>query len=156
MSLSLFVRMRDLAFQSTELQAFFGPTSDTNKFRFFDRQLPQGQIARGTCAVVQTVSQITTNLHNQPMRNRLTQDRVQISIADPSPTRASNAAAAICTFLDKANFWQNGAFASPRRTDPPGTNVKLNQRGDFITFQTATPIPVEVLDYRIFNVDTDD
>lgn len=152
--MSLFVRMRDLAFQDTTLNAIFGPTFDVNKFRWFDRQLPQGQIANGTCAVVQTVSQVTTNLHGAVMRNPLTQERVQISIADPKPGKASDAAAAVCNFLDQANFWKNGAFASPRQVDPPGTNVKLNQRGAFITFQTDRPIPVEVLDYRIFNVDT--
>jgi hypothetical protein len=152
--MNLFTRMRDLAFQDATLNAIFGPTFDVNKFRVFDRQLPQGQIANGTCAVVQTVSQVTTNLHTAPMRNPLTQERVQISIVDPKPAKASDAATAVCNFLDTANFWQNGAFASPRRTDPGGQNVKLNQRGAFMTYQTDRPIPVEVLDYRIFNVDT--
>lgn len=157
MSLNLFIRLRDLAFQDPTLNAIFGPTMDSNKFRWFDRQLPQGQVGvlqnGKTCAIVQTVSQVTTNLHGKTMRNALTQDRVQISIADPNPTTASNAAAAVQNFLDTANFWQNGAFASPRITDPSGTNVKLNQRGAFLTFQTGIPVPVEVLDYRIFNVE---
>ena len=152
--MDLFTRLRDLAFLDPTLNAIFGPTFDVNKFRWFDRQLPQGQIANGTCAVVQTVSQITTNLHNTPIRNPLTQDRVQISVVDKSPRVASSAAAAVCNFLDTANFWQNGAFASPRVANPPGTNIKLNQRGAFFSFQTDRPIPVEVLDYRIFNVDT--
>ncbi len=153
MGLSLFVRMRDLMFLDATLQTYFGPTSDTKKFRVFDRQLPQGQISQGTCATIQTVSQITTNLHGSPMRNPLTQDRVQINIIDKSPTRASNAADAVCNFLDKANFYDNGAFASPPvAVTTPGQNVKLNQRGAFITEQTNIPIPVETLDYRIFNV----
>ena len=103
--------------------------------------------------MVQTISQITTNLHGAKMRNPLTQVRMQISIADPNPTVASNAAAAVANFLDTANFWQNGAFQSPPVTSPPGTNVMLNQMGAFYAFQTDRPIPVEILDYRIFSVD---
>lgn len=152
--MDLFTRMRDLAFLDPTLNAIFGPTFDVNKFRWFDRQLPQGQISNGTCAIVQTVSQVTTNFHGVPMRNSLTQDRVQISIADRNPRVASTAASAVSNFLDTANFWKNGAFASPRVVNGPGTNVKLNQRGSFITFQTDRPIPVEQLDYRIYNVDT--
>ena len=152
--LSLFIRMRDLMFLDATLQTYFGPTSDTRKFRVFDRQLPQGQLALGTCATAQTISQITGNLHNSPMRNPLTQVRMQISIVDPNPTRASNAAAAVAAFLDTANFWQNGAFQSPSVVSPNGTNILLNQMGGFATFQTDRPIPVEILDYRIFNVDT--
>lgn len=155
MSLPLFVRMRDLMFLDATLQTYFGPTADTLKFRVFDRQLPQGQIQRGTCCTIQTVSQISTNLHGAVMRNALTQDRVQINVIDPNPTRASNAADAVCNFLDTANFVDNGAFASPVRVvTTPGTNIKLNQRGAFMTEQTERPIPVETLDYRIFTVNS--
>ena len=63
MSLSLFVRMRDLMFLDATLQTYFGPTSDTLKFRVFDRQMPQGQISQGTCATIQTVSQVTRTQH---------------------------------------------------------------------------------------------
>ena len=153
MSLSLFVRMRDLMFLDATLQTWFGPTSDVNKFRVFDRQLPPGQIKPGkACATIQTVSQITTNLHGAKMRQNLTGDRVQINVIDTKPNRASDAADAVCNFLDTANFFTNGAFASPPRTDGPGQNVKLNQRGAFMTEQTDVPIPVETLDYRISNV----
>lgn len=152
MSLSLFVRMRDLMFLDATLQTYFGPTSDTLKFRVFDRQMPQGQISQGTCATIQTVSQLTRTQHGPRMRNALTGDRVQINVIDKNPTRASNAAEAVCNFLDTANFYLNGAFASPPRTDPPGQNVRLNQRGAFITEQTNIPIPVETLDYRISNI----
>lgn len=153
MSLSLFVKMRDLMFLDATLQTYFGPTSDTLKFRVFDRQLPPGQIARGTCCTIQTVSQITTALHGVPMNNPLTQDWVQINVIDPRPSRASDAAAAVQQFLDTANFVDNSAFSSPPvYPTTPGQNVKLNQRGAFYTDQTNVPIPVEQLDYRIFNV----
>lgn len=153
MPINLFIRMRDLMFLDATMQSYFGPTSDTKKFRVFDRQLPQGQISIGTCATIQTVSQITTNFHGPRMRNPLTGDRVQINVIDKNPTRASNAADAVCAFLDTANFVLNGPFSSPPVTDTtPGQNVKLNQRGAFITEQTNIPIPVEILDYRISNV----
>ena len=157
MSLSLFVRMRDLAFQDATLNTIFGPTFDANKFRWFNQQLPQGQVGTlpsgKTCAYIITVSQVTTNLHGATMRNPLNQPRMQIAVADPNPTTCDNAAEAVCNFLDTANFWQNGAFASPPRTDPSGTNVKLNQMGGFLTFKTGIPIPVVILDYRFMNVD---
>jgi hypothetical protein len=124
--------MVGLMFLDPTLQTYFGPTSDTLKFRVFDRQLPQGQISLGTCATAQTISQITTNLHNRIMRNPLTQVRVQISVIDPNPTRASNAAAAVAAFLDTANFWQNGAFQSPSVSSPNGTNIMLNQMGALV------------------------
>ncbi len=153
MGLSLFVRMRDLMFLDPILQSYFGPTMDTLKFRVFDRQLPQGQITLGTCAIIQTVSQITTNFHSNIIRNPFTQDRVQISVVDKNPTRAGNAADAVCSFLDTANFVDNGLFSSPPVADTtPGQNIKLNQRGAFITEQTNIPIPVEILDYRISTV----
>lgn len=156
MGLSLFIRMRDLAFQDPTLNGIFGPTMDSNKFRWFNTQLPQGQVGTlpggKTCAFVLTVSQATYNLHGSVMRNPLNRPRVQIAIADPSPTKADDAAAAVCNFLDQANFVKNGAFASPPVTDPPGTNVKLSERGGFLTYQTGIPIPVVLLDYWIYNV----
>lgn len=152
--MDLFSRMRDLAFQDPALNAIFGPTFDVNKFRWFRIQLFQGQLPKGTCCMVNIVSTIFHNVHGYPMRLRLNEPRVDINVVDPNPNVASDAAEAVKTFLDKANFWMNGAFASPRRNDPPGTNTLLNQRGTFWTFQTSRPIPVELLEYRIMNVDT--
>lgn len=154
---SLYLRMRDLAFQDSVLNAIFGPTFDSNKFRWFNQQLPQGQVGNlplgKTCCFVISIGKITYNLHGAVMRNPLNQPRMQISVTNPDPTKASDAAEAVSKFLDKANFWKNGAFASPRVNDRPGTNVMLNQKGGFLSVQTAIPIPVEILDYRIWNVD---
>lgn len=152
--MDLFVRMRDLAFQDPTLNAIFGPTFDANKFRWFRIQQMPGQLPKGTCCTVNVVSTVFHNLHGVPMRNSLNEPRVDINIIDPNPLVASSAAEAVKLFMDFANFWQNGAFASPRRIDPPGTNALLNQRGSFLTVQTDRPIPVELLEYRVKNVDT--
>lgn len=149
---NLFIRMRELAFHDPTLNAIFGPTSDIKKFRWFDRQIPQGQIDRGTCVAVQTVSQINSYTHSGRMGYK--QDRLQFDVADKVPTRASDAAAAIDAFLDHANFSQDAQFVSPPRVPGgPPPNFKLNQRGGFLSVQTGLPIPVESLDYRIGNID---
>lgn len=146
--MSLFERMRILAFSDTSLQAFFGSTFAS--FRFFDRLLPQGYEKLGTCARVTTVSQVPTYLHSG--RNPLTGDRVQIDVIDASPSVANAAAAAIDTWLETVNFADNRQFASPvRRSGGPPPNFKLNQRGGLIP-STERMIPVESLDYRILNV----
>jgi hypothetical protein len=147
--MSLFARMKISAFSEPTLQAFFG--SDFSAFRWFDTQLPQGKIPAGTCARLLSVSQITTYLHNG--RNKMTQDRVQIDVLDPDPEVAGNAAAAVCNWLDKANFVDNGLLLSPPRTSGgPPANFRLNQRGGVYPL-TDRAIPVTTLDYRIFNVE---
>jgi hypothetical protein len=147
--MSLFARMKISAFAEPTLQAFFG--SDFSTFRWFDTQLPQGKIPSGTCARLLSVSQITTYLHNG--RNKMTQDRVQIDVLDPDPEVTDSAAEAISTWLDKANFVDNGAFMSPVRTGGgPPANFRLNQRGGVFPL-TDRAIPVTTLDYRIFNVE---
>lgn len=145
---SLFQRMRISAFATPALQAFFG--TDYQTFRFFDRLLPQGKEKLGACVRVTSISQITDYLHNG--RNGLTQERMQIDVIDADSVRASNAAAAIDTWLDSANFADNREFASPVRTSGgPPPNFKLNQRGGLYPAPELM-IPVETLDYRIFNV----
>lgn len=147
---SLFARMRISAFSTPALQAYFG--SDFATFRFFDRLLPQGQEKLGACVRVTSVSQITDYLHNG--RNGLTQERMQIDVIDASPVVASNAAAAIDTWLDSANFVDNRQFASPVvASGGPSANFKLNQRGGLYPAPELM-IPVETLDYRIYNVNT--
>lgn len=147
--MNLVTKMRTVAFQQPSLQAFFG--SDFSTFRWFDRQLKQGALDVGTCAVVTTVSQVTEYLHPAP--NPLKGDRVQIDVIDNDPDRAADAAAAIDAWLatGAANFVTNGPLQSPPVTDVGLTNFKLSQRGGLI-FRTNRPIPVESLDYRILNV----
>lgn len=147
---SLFQRMRISAFSTPALQAFFG--TDYQTFRFFDRLLPQGQEKLGPCVRVTSVSQISEYLHNG--RNQLTGERMQIDVIDADSERASNAAAAIDTWLDSANFVDNRQFASPvRASGGPAANFKLNQRGGLYAMPERM-IPIETLDYRISNVNT--
>lgn len=147
----LFARMRLSAFANTALQGYLG--TNFQMFRFFDRLLPQGQEALGTCVRVTTVSQITDYLHNG--RNPLTQERVQIDIIDADNVRASDAASAVDLWLESANFVDNREFIlSPVRTPGgPPANFKLNQRGGLYPAPERM-IPVESLDYRIYNVNT--
>lgn len=149
--MTLYAKMRQLAFQQASLRAFFG--DDLSTFRWFYIQVPLGMIGVETCARVITVSQITTNLHGVPMRNALTQDRIQIDVLDKRPSVAAAAADAIDQWLETADFVRNGAFQSPPILTLPGTNIKLNQRGG-LDYQTQRPTPVESLDYRVFNVAT--
>lgn len=149
--MTLYSRMRALAFQQASLRAFFG--NDLPTFRWFYIQVPLGMIGEQTCVRVLTVSQITTNLHGCPMRRNLTQDRVQIDVIDKRPSVAAAAADAIDVWLQTADFVRNGAFSSPVTNTSPGTNIKLNQRGG-LDYQTQRPTPVESLDYRVFNVST--
>lgn len=147
---SLFQRMRISAFATPALQAFFG--TDYQTFRFFDRLLPQGQEKLGPCVRVTSVSQVSEYLHNG--RNQLTGDRMQIDVIDADSERASNAAAAIDTWLESANFVDNREFSSPvRSSGGPPANFKLNQRGGLYSAPERM-IPIETLDYRIYNVNT--
>ncbi len=147
--MSLFDRMKISAFSQPTLQAFLG--SDFDTFRFFDTDLPQGKIPQGTCVRVTSISQITSYLHNG--RNALTFDRMQVDVLDQDKSVVSNAAAAVSDWLDKANFVDNGAFLSPPRTSGgPPANFRLNSRGGNYPF-TNRKIPMQILDYRIFNVE---
>ncbi len=147
----LFERMRLSAFSNTALRTFFG--NDWLTFRFFDTDLIQGQEQIGACAVVTNISQITEYLHNG--RNPLTGERVQIDVIDKDKNVAKSAANAVDLWLESANFVDNRAFImSPvRSSGGPPPNFKLNQRGGtYAAFQLK--IPVQMLDYRIYNVNT--
>lgn len=147
---SLFARMRLSAFATPALQFYLGTNWLT--FRFFDRLLPQGFEKRGTSARVTNVSQVSEYLHNG--RNQLTAERVQIDVISADSGTAIDAAAAIDTWLDSANFVDNRAFASPvRASGGPPANFKLNQRGGLYPAPELM-IPIETLDYRIYNVNT--
>jgi len=147
---TLYSRMRLLAFQESTLRAFFG--DDLTTFRWFYIQVPAGIIGVQTCARVLTVSQIVDNVHGVPMRKQLTQDRTQIDVLDKRPSVAAEAAAAIDAWLERADFARNSAFTSPAG-NWPGTNIKLNDRGG-LDYQTQRPTPVVSLEYRIWNDNT--
>lgn len=131
------------------LRAFFG--DDFATFRWFDRQLKQGALAVGPCVVVTGISQVTTYLHPGP--NPLTFERVQFDVMSVDADQASDAADAICAWLNTgaANFIENGMFTSPAVNAAGPSNFRLNRRGGLWP-TTNRPVPVEMLDYRIMNV----
>lgn len=150
--MTLTTKIRTAAFAQASLRAFFG--NDFNAkfgFRWYDRQLEQGALAVGTCCIVTTISEVTTYLH--PLPNPLKQVRTQFDVLDVDPDVAADAAAAICAWLNTgaANFIDNGMFASPSVPGVGVSNFKLNQRGSLWP-TTNRPVPMETLDFRIFDV----
>ncbi len=147
--MTLTTKIRTAAFMQSSLRAFFG--DDFATFRMFDRQMKQGALAIGTCCIITTISEITTYLHPAP--NPLKMVRTQFDILDNDPDTAAEAAAAMCAWLNTgdANFMSNGMFTSPLVNDPGPSNFKLNQRGALWP-TTNRPVPMETLDFRIFDV----
>lgn len=147
--MTLNTKIRTAAFMQASLRAFFG--DDFATFRWYDRQMKQGALAIGTVCIVTTISEVTTYLHPGP--NPLRQVRTQFDVLDVDADRVANAAAAICAWLNTgaANFIENGMFASPQVNAAGPSNYKLNQRGSLWT-ETNRPVPMETLDYRVFDV----
>lgn len=146
-------KLRTLAAASSALQAYFG----TTPFRWFDTQLPQGQISSGACVVVKRVSTVRT--YQQTGLQDLSQPRFQIDVlapntvnaeADPESGRA--AAAAVITFLGTINLASTDQFGSPTITPPNFPNFVLNQR-DGMYFQLQPPCFVQSIDIRVFNLE---
>lgn len=146
--MNLYERMRLLAYQQPELQAYLGDV--LANFRWFYIQVPLGLIGKYSCVRVLTVSQQNVYLHGVPARNPLVVDRVQIDVLDPRPNTAARLARLIDAWLDTADFVNNSDLDSPP-TNRPGQNIKIGERGA-LDFQTEPPVPVVSLEYRIFNV----
>lgn len=147
--MSLIARMRLLAFAEPTLRAFFG--NDFNTFRWFDTQLVQGKAPAQTALIFLGVSRMTTYLHNG--RNPLRRDRVQLDVVDGNPEVSDAAAEAVCVWLDKANFVDNGALSSPVKTSMgPPANFLNNTRGGVYPF-TDRALPTQTLDYFVWNIE---
>lgn len=147
------VKMRTLAQASTALQEFFGEESGI--FRWFDKQLPQGYINRGTCARVRTVSTVrqyakgTTTARSV---SRLAQPLYQIDVLDYDPERARSAVAALRDWLGEVDFSTDAQFASPPTTPARHPNFVLNER-EGMEAQLQPPPHVVSIDVRIFNLE---
>ena len=150
--MALIDRMKLSAFSNAGMRSFFGTDFDT--FRFFDQQLPTGEIAKGTCLRVNaSVSEAVNYLHNG--ENRLTMPRVQFDVLDVDPVRANQATAAVQAWLQTggANFVDNRWLTSPLSTSGRPSNFRLNTRSALEWRKTPQPVPVTCLDYRIYNVE---
>lgn len=146
--MTLYDRMRLLAYQQAGLQAYLGNV--LANFRWFYIQVPPGIIGKYSCVRVLTVSQENAYLHGVPSRNKLLRDRVQIDVLDPRPATAAAIAQLIDTWLETADFVTNSDLDSPP-TSKPGTNIKIGERGA-LDYEPEPPVPVVSLEYRIFNV----
>jgi hypothetical protein len=149
MSADVVARMILMASADPVMQSIFG--APFSEFRWFDRQLPPERLQDGTCARLTSVSQVTNYLHGGRPRNPLTYEWIQIDILDVNAAAAGAAAAAVDTWMETANLMSNAVLASPAGAPSTAANFKLNQRGGSFP-GTEPPIPVETLDYRIYNV----
>lgn len=146
-------KLRTLAAQSATLSIFFG----TDPLRWFDTQLPPGQISSGCCAVIRRISTVRT--YEQRGIQNLSQPRFQIDVlapntvnkqADPETGRA--AAEAVIAFLSSINLATEDQFASPPITPPNYPNFVLNQR-DGLYFELQPPCFVQSIDVRVYNLE---
>lgn len=149
-------KLRLLATQSVSLQAYFG--SPANKFRYFDVNLPQGQIASGACMVVRRISTVWT--YEQRGLQNLSQPRFQFDILAPNtvngmsdPETGRAAADAVITWLGTVDLASNAQFGSPVTTPPQFPCFVLNQRSGLF-YQLSPPVYVQSIDVRLFNLES--
>lgn len=138
------LKLRSLAIADATMLADFGPPT---AFRWFDRQLVQGDIGAPadakTCVTVQRVS--TIRQYNQGGLMPLSQPRFQINVVSYSAERARQVAADVATFFGRIDLTDAGDFTSVH-----APAFLLNQRPGMLVNVTP-PAYVETLDYRIYN-----
>ncbi len=146
-------KLRTLAEADTSLQAFFG----TAPFRWFDVQLPQGQISSGCCAIVKRVS--TVRVYSQAGLQDLSQIRFQIDILAPNtvnkqmdPQTARLAAKAVIDFIGTVDLASLNQFNDPATTPNQFPSFVLNQR-DGMYFQLQPPVFAQSIDVRLYNLE---
>ena len=132
------VALRTAASENATLAGLLGASPFTlNSFRWYDTQLPQGQISNGTCVRVLRVS--TGRQYSTDGLQNFSWPRFQIDVLDPNPEMSRSVANAIITFMGSAPFGPLNQSA----------NYLLNQRGG-MDYQLQPPVFVQSLDYRIF------
>ncbi len=146
-------KLRTLAEADISLQVFFG----TAPFRWFDVQLPQGQISSGCCALVKRVS--TVRVYSQAGLQDLSQIRFQIDVLAPNtvnkqmdPQTARLAAKAIIDFIGTVDLASLNQFNDPATTPNQFPSFVLNQR-DGMYFQLQPPVFCQSIDVRLYNLE---
>lgn len=150
------IKLRTLAAANATLQGFFG----SSPFRWFDIQVPQGQLAAGTCARLQRVSTARLYAHrslnpsgsqsaSSPLLN-LSFPRFQLDIIDQDTEAARQAAIAVINWLGGISLAQDNWLNSPPTTPPQFPCFLLNQRHGLYP-DTQPPLPVVTLDFRAYN-----
>lgn len=139
-------RMLTLAQRDATLQSFLeGPKI----FRWFDRQLLQGQIQLGACLTVLRVSTMPMYAQGGGLATEWIRFQMDcMSLQDPEIARAL--AAAVQTWFGTVSFFSAAQFQSPPTTPPSFPNFKIGQRSG-TKFELGDPVYVESLDYRVAN-----
>lgn len=139
-------KMFSLAQQSAALRAFLaGPTI----FRWFDRQITQGQIQVGPCVSLLRVSALYQYAQPGLLATEAILFQIDcLSLTDPEV--AKQLAFAVSQWLGTVSFMSNAQFTSPPTTPPNFPNFKISQRSG-LKEVLGTPVWVESLDYRIWN-----
>lgn len=131
------VKLITQAAADATLQGYLG----TSPFRFFEVQLPPGQIKSGTCVRYRRIS--TVPLYSFAEKMNVDWPRFQIDVLDPDPELTRTVASAILAFLALAWF---GNIANQ------AANFVLNQRSG-MDYELQPPVFVHTIDVRLFNLE---
>jgi hypothetical protein len=139
-------KMLYLAQRDAGLQALLGgPTI----FRWFDRQLLQGQIDLGPCVTVLRVSTQSVYSQSGALANEWIRFQIDcLSLQDP--TVARQLAFAVATWFGTVSFMSSAQFLSPPTTPPNFPNFVNGPRAG-LKAQLGKPVYVESLDCRVAN-----
>lgn len=148
------LKLRNLAQQNAQMIADFGAPGNT--FRWFDRQLVQGDIGKPsdnkTCVTVQRVSTRRADWYNQGGVGNLSQPRLQINIISYNAETARQVARDVTAFMASIDLTSPGQFQSPVTGPTHAPNFLLNERAGMLP-ALQPPAYVETQDWRVFNAE---
>ena len=137
-------KLRTLASADATMVADFG----SGPFRWFQVQIPQGYIGKGSCVRVRRVSAVY--LYAQEGITQAEQVRLQFDVLDKSQDRARDVLNDLCSFLADVDLMGSAQFASPPSTPTQFANFLLSQRSG-IEYQVEVEIFSWSADFRIWN-----
>ena len=137
-------KLRMLASVDPTMVADFG----SGPFRWFQIQVPQGYIGKGSCVRVRRVSSIY--LYAQEGITQAEQVRLQFDVLDKSQDRARDVLSDLCSFIAGVDLMSSAQFASPPSTPTQFANFLLSQRSG-IEYQVEVEIFSWSADWRIWN-----
>lgn len=137
-------KLRTLASADPTMVADFG----SGPFRWFQIQLPQGYISKGTCVRVRRVSAIY--LYAQEGITQAEQVRLQFDVLDKSQDRARQVLNDLCSFVAGVDLMSDAQFTSPPSMPTQFANFLLSQRSG-IEYQVEVEIFSWSADFRIWN-----
>ena len=137
-------KLRTLASADATMVADFG----SGPFRWFQVQIPQGYVGKGSCVRVRRVSAVY--LYAQEGITQAEQVRLQFDVLDKSQDRARDVLNDLCSFLADVDLMGSAQFASPPSTPTQFANFLLSQRSG-IEYQVEVEIFSWSADFRIWN-----